>query len=575
MRLGSAAAVTFCVAAVPVWGQEEVLPDLFSDVIDVRVVNVEVVVTDKKGNLIQGLDPSDFELRVDGEPTPIHYFTEVDEGIARETSTNSRAEDANQAAPSLLPGEPVRTNYLVFIDESLARAQDRDRVLQRLETDLRELQPVDRVAVVAFDGTNVLRLLNWTHSEDEIRDALGQARERETGGGWRWVDPGAWPSYFDSEPDVFAPARARHRRLRRERLIQRSVMAAVATVRSFADTPGRKVMLVLADRWTVPSWLGTNPASDGAWLEDLYDPLVHAANLVGYTLYPVDLPGHRPEKVRTTTAFTLQEIGQRSNLAFAGRSSNFTVQEIGQRSNPAYAGRSSNGRWVNLEPSQHAAFEFLARETGGVAMINAARSTALADAAADTRSYYWLGFEPAREQNDELHDIDVRLVGRPYLQVRSRRNYMDLSRSTEVTMLVEGNLLFGGAPGAEALDVRFGPSRKAGFRTIFVPMEVEIPLDDLTLLPVGDQWMNELEFRVTLIDEHGARSETPVSKIPILGSETPPPGETFVYETDLRMRKRAHRYVAAVYDPLSGAILSASGELAPDTGTDASTEDIR
>ena len=555
MRLGWTAAVTLLLATVPAWGQEEVLPDLFTDVIDVRVVNVEVVVTDKKGNLIQGLDPSDFELLVDGEPTPIHYLTEVDEGITRETSTNSRAEYANQAAPSLLPGEPVRTNYLVFIDESLARAQDRDRVLQRLETDLRELHRVDRVAVVAFDGTNVLRLLNWTHSEDEIRDALGRARERETGGGWTWVDPGAWPSYFNSEPDVFAPARARHRRLRREGLIQRSVMAAVATVRSFADTPGRKVMLVLADRWTVPSWLSTNPASDGAWLEDLYDPLVHAANLVGYTLYPVDLPGHRPEKVRTTTAFTVQEIGQRSNLAFAGRS--------------------SNGRWVNLEPSQHAAFEFLARETGGVAMINAARTTALADAAADTRSYYWLGFEPAREQNDELHDIDARLVGRRDSRVRSRRNYIDLSRSTELTMLVEGSLLFGGAPGAEALDVRFGASRKARFRKIFVPMEVTIPLDDLTFLPVGDQWMNELEFRVTLIDEHGARSETPVSKIPILGSETPPPGETLVYETDLLMRKRKHRYVAAVYDPLSGAILSASGELGPDTGIDAFTEDVR
>ena len=27
------------------------------------------------------------------------------------------------------------------------------------------------------------------------------------------------------------------------------------------------------------------------------------------------------------------------------------------------------------------------------------------------------------------------------------------------------------------------------------------------------------------------------------------------------MRKRHHRYVAAVYDPLSGAILSASGEV--------------
>ena len=558
MRLGWTAAVTLLLATVPLWGQEEVLPDLFSDVIDVRVLNVEVVVTDGKGNRIRGLDPSDFELLVDGEPTPIRYFTEIDEGIARETSTSGLVEDANRAAPSLLPGEPVPTNYLFFIDESLARAQHRDRVLKRLETDLTELHPVDRVAVVVFDGRNVLRLLDWTSSENAIRDALRRAREREAGREWRWVDQHSWPqpSFSSiSEPDAFAPARWRQQRSRRERLIQRSVMAAVATVRSFANAPGRKVMLVLADRWTVPSWLSKNPPGDGAWLEDLYDPLVHAANLVGYTLYPVDLPGHRPEKVRTAAS------GRYGDGPFV--------------SDLAHASTSSNRRWEDLEPTQHAAFEFLARETGGLAMINAARDTALANAAADTRSYYWLGFEPARDQNDELHDIDVRLVGRRDFRVRSRRNYMDLSRSTELTMLVEGNLLFGGTPGAEALDVRFGASRKARFRKIFVPMEVTIPLDDLTFLPVGEQWMNELEFRVTLIDEHGARSETPVSKIPILGSETPPPGETFVYETDLLMRKRTHRYVAAVYDPLSGAILSASGELAPDTGTDASTEDVR
>ena len=47
VKLGSAAAVTFCIAAVPLWGQEEDWSDLFSEVLDVRVVNVEVVVTDR------------------------------------------------------------------------------------------------------------------------------------------------------------------------------------------------------------------------------------------------------------------------------------------------------------------------------------------------------------------------------------------------------------------------------------------------------------------------------------------------------------------------------------------------
>ena len=73
-------------AVAPVAAQQDDLPAVFSEVIDVRVVNIEVVVTDKQGNRIHDLVASDFELLVDGEPTPIDYFTEIAEGLARETA---------------------------------------------------------------------------------------------------------------------------------------------------------------------------------------------------------------------------------------------------------------------------------------------------------------------------------------------------------------------------------------------------------------------------------------------------------------------------------------------------------
>lgn len=130
-------------------------------------------------------------------------------------------------------------------------------------------------------------------------------------------------------------------------------------------------------------------------------------------------------------------------------------------------------------------------------------------------------------------------------------------------MLLKGSLLFGGSPGVDTLDVRFGTPRKAGFLRVAVPMKVEIPLDDLELLPMDGRWMNELELRVGTLSERGRLSPMPVRKIPVLRPEAPAPGDTFVYETDLRLRRRSHRYVAAVYDPLSGVILSASGEVGP------------
>lgn len=97
-----------------------------------------------------------------------------------------------------------------------------------------------------------------------------------------------------------------------------------------------------------------------------------------------------------------------------------------------------------------------------------------------------------------------------------------------------------------------------------MPMEVTIPLDDVTLLPMGGKWMNELELCISVINEHGDRSETPVSTLPILGSSAPLPGDYFVYETELLMRRREHRYIAAVHDPLTGATLSASGTIGSD-----------
>ena len=196
-------------------------------------------------------------------------------------------------------------------------------------------------------------------------------------------------------------------------------------------------------------------------------------------------------------------------------------------------------------------------------MINAFRDVALAEAATDTRSYYWLGFEPPRNEDDELHAIEVQLVGRPGLRVRSRRSYLDLSKSTEVTMMVEGSLLFGGVAGKETLAVEFGTPRPARGRKILVPMKIFIPLDDITLLPVAGSWTNEVELRVTVINDSGDRSETPVETIRIEGPAAPEPGQHYWYTTELVLRSREHRIVVAVHDPVSGTILSASGAVGP------------
>ena len=268
--LRAAATVTsLLLAALPAAAQDSPLPDLFSDVIDVRVVNVEVVVTDRSGNRIRGLQPGDFELHVDGEPVPIDYFTEVDEGRALEAS-----DEGVGSVPVLTPDEPVGTSYLVFIDDLFAIKQRRDRVLARLEQDLVRLGPADRVAVVAHDGHELTLLTHWTGARDDIETALLEARQRKPYGLLYMYGMGS----------------------ERGDKTRRSVMAAAGAVRSFANAPGRKVMLLLIEGWATVSdtWdfrSAYAAASAGVTLDRLYGPLVNAANLVGYSLYPIDLPG--------------------------------------------------------------------------------------------------------------------------------------------------------------------------------------------------------------------------------------------------------------------------------------------
>ena len=61
-----AAVVATLLAPLPVLAQDSA--STFGETIDVRVVNVEAVVTDRGGTRVFGLTPDDFLLLVDGDP---------------------------------------------------------------------------------------------------------------------------------------------------------------------------------------------------------------------------------------------------------------------------------------------------------------------------------------------------------------------------------------------------------------------------------------------------------------------------------------------------------------------------
>src|SRR5689334_7383809 len=117
-------AAVIALAALPA-GAQESTPGTFGEVLEVRVINLEVVVTDKDGVRVPGLLPGDFRLRLNGKEAPIEYFTEVRGGDAIDMAAGGAP--GIQNVPATVPGSPVGTSYLVFVDDYFAVARDRDR----------------------------------------------------------------------------------------------------------------------------------------------------------------------------------------------------------------------------------------------------------------------------------------------------------------------------------------------------------------------------------------------------------------------------------------------------------------
>ena len=532
-------------AALPAAAQDQQPPQsVFGETIDVRVVNVEVVVTDRDGNRVSGLGPQDFRLRVDGKETPIDYFNEVRGGIA--VAPEAAGSSVVPGIADLAPGSPVGTSYLVFIDDYFTISSQRDAVLRALKDDLARLAPEDRMAIVAFDGSGAEMLSTWSSSQNQLERAFDKAMGRRTRGLERLAELRSFDSTRRPLRSGAPPGGLRRfeTRLSIEELqfaqtlasqVERSVSAAVMSLRGFAAPPGRKVMLLLSGGWpysvadyVVNSFSRPLIEREVPSGEQLLQPLADTANRLGYTIYSVDVPGLMAD-----------------------------TDDIGA------AGADSGSGIANLrEREVHAALEFVADRTGGRPLINGLRQASLETASTDTRSYYWLGFTPQRQGDDRRHDVDVEVL-RPGLRVRSRDSFLDSSRQSEVTMMVESALLFGSPPGTGSLGIQVGEPQRVGRREIDVPLMVAIPADQVSIVPVGGKHQAELELRVAVVDERGDRANVPVIALRLVSDEAPQPGAFLGYKTTLRLRRIGQHLVVAVFDPLSGKLLTAEADVAP------------
>jgi len=526
----------------------------FGETIEVRLIDVEVVVTDRRGNRVSGLGRDDFRLLVDGREVPVAFFDEVRDGRYVAPGDLALAEGE---APA--PLQPVETSYLLFIDDYFTRPPHRNLVLDGLEDDLDAAGPGDRFAVVAWDGRRLEVLSDWSTSRAALYDALAAARKRK---GWRAVMEQRGRS---QDPRALA-------RLRAEQL-GRTYQAVTTALRTFADVPGRRVALLLAGGW--PYELNSLAFGEDllgrSRLFDTRRPLARiadVANATGFTLYPIDVPG--PE--HTGGGITAAEGN------FDGRPFDTPLRLGAEDGRFAVAGGGGDpdaggglGARLDGQLSDAFATEFeghlqeeslirLAQWTGGEALLDGRRQRALGPVVVDTRSYYWLSFEHPRRADGTRHGVEVEVL-RPDLSVRTRAGFLDVSQGAEAEIQAERALLLGG--GEDTLRVEVTEPVRRG-RRMDVPFAVFIPLDEVTVAPRrGGGGRLRLELRVAVEDERGDRSDVSVQELDLPLEPAMLELPAVAYEAAVKLRRQEHVLVFVLSDPASGRSWLARHVVAP------------
>ena len=475
---------------------------IFVESIDVNIVNVEVYVTDKKGNRVTGLSKDDFVLEVGDRPVAITNFYAVEGGRATAGGVELPAaapETAGVEGRTQVPRVPEdqRLHLIVYVDNLNIRPFTRNRVLRQARGFLRtHLRPDDEVMLVTYERSLHTRV-PFTRDPEIIASALYDIEEMSGHG------VSADSDRRDILEQIYEAQSAYEVRGRATQYAESlyndlgfTLDALETLVQSLSGLPGRKAILHVSDG------LSMRPG------EDVFQAI--------YDQFPADssilMDGSRYDLTRRFRNLTTQ--------ANASRVTFYTLEAAGLRTyshidvatrNPGRSGpRIDQIHFSNLQSS----LRYLADETGGMAMVNTNNFAPMLERMADDfDNYYSLGFSPAASESGRYHRIKVTVQGGKRLEVRHREGYRDRSLSKRMTDGTLAALHYGYQNNTLAVKLEIGEVIPHGNKRYVVSLRVQIPLGRLSYLPRDDVHHGRVRLFVGAKDEEGGLA--PVQDVPV------------------------------------------------------------
>ena len=173
MRAKTLAVVLALAASGAVAQQKDQQKDAptFRESVEVRVMDLDVVVTDGKGQPARDLNREDFRVLVDGKPMSVDYFTRVEAGTIHAPDLADASPDRVLAEYQKGSDAYVPRHFLIYVDTGHLSPALRNRALESLRDFVTRLGPSDSARIVVWDRSAKV-VAEWTTSKETLLDGL-------------------------------------------------------------------------------------------------------------------------------------------------------------------------------------------------------------------------------------------------------------------------------------------------------------------------------------------------------------------------------------------------------------------
>lgn len=471
----------------------------FGERLDVNVVNVDVVVTDRDGRLVSGLTRDDFVVLEDGVEQEITNFYAIRGGQV--------LAEGDKGWSSIDSPSPFHRRMVLLFDNNFLSQRERQQALGAVHDFLDQKFDGSYEWSVVAVGDEVKVLQVFTSDKIRVRSALDRVsslpalanrnridrnvlndpvriRMSQRNASARGID--------DSSLDLSSALRfeSRFNASRNLQAVVRTAAAMTQSFRAYGNLSGNKVLVLItggmpmlpeyghqaSDSESAGVGDGRIPAATSdpqlaqlhAELAEITDAVVTEANAADFKVYAVrpqldvDVPQLDPQ-YRTS--------GSTYNAAAFSATVERDDDDSAQLS--------------------------LALGTGGLYLPSNEPRAAIERIDSDTSIYYSIGYSPPHARDGRYHQIRVR-AKRPGLTTRARRGYLDLDDEQRLRMALETPLEFPKDLGTLPVGIELAAGARGE-----VTATATAPMAELTLLPAEQGHRGRIDVYLSIYDRDG------------------------------------------------------------------------